>query len=94
MKFLKLEFIYEQKVLHFALRDVFIYKNPNNSKKARQFALRFLIYKKHDTLRYAVFYGIFDIGGGGGHFYKQKTMHFPLNFYIQKTMHFPLRFYI
>ena len=25
-----------------------------------------------DTLRYAIFHGIFEIGGGGGHFYKQK----------------------
>ena len=73
-------------------------------------------YKKPGTLRDAILHGNFEIGGGGGlstknnalcvHFYKQKTIHFPLHFYIQKarhfgshfhmqkTMHFPLRFYI
>ena len=61
--------IYIQKARHFSLRDVFIYKNPDTSQKARQFALRFFIYIKPDTLRYAIFYGIFEIGRGGGHFY-------------------------
>ena len=55
----------------------------------------FLIYKKPDTLRYAVFHGIFEIGGGwGGICYKQKTMHFALHFYMQKKKHFALRLYI
>ena len=45
----------------------FIYtKKPGTSKKARQFALRFLMYKKPDTLCYTISHGIFEIGGGGG----------------------------
>ena len=39
--FLKLAFMCIQKVLHFVLCDVFIFKKPDTSKKARQFALRF-----------------------------------------------------
>ena len=48
-------------------------------------------------MRYAVFMEFFKLveeGGGRGHFYEQKTMHFVLNFYMQKTMHFALSFYI
>ena len=56
MIFLKLAFIYIQKVSHFALRDVFINKKPENSKKATQFALRFFIYNNLDTLCYAIFH--------------------------------------
>ena len=52
------------------------------------------MYKKPDTLRYMIFHGIFDICGGGEHFYIQKTMKFAFNFYTQKTMHFALRFYL
>ena len=37
--------IYIQKTWHFALRDDFIYKKPETSKKRRQFALRFYIQK-------------------------------------------------
>ena len=37
---------------HFALRDVFIYKKPDTSKKARQFVIRFYIKKSgHFALR-------------------------------------------
>ena len=43
MKMLKLVFI--QKSLHFALRDVFLYKKLDNPQKARQCALRFYIQK-------------------------------------------------
>ena len=50
----------------------FIYKNLDTSKKARQFALRFFIYKSTDTLRYVVFHEIFEIVGGGVAFYKHK----------------------
>ena len=46
------------KAWKFALRDIFIYKKPGTSKKARQFALRFLINKKLDTLHYTFVYGI------------------------------------
>ena len=35
--------IYIPKAWHFALRDVLIYKKPDNLQKARQFALRFYI---------------------------------------------------
>ena len=45
MNCLKLAFIYIQKEWHFAFRDIFIYKKPDTSKKARQFALCFFIYK-------------------------------------------------
>ena len=90
MKFLKLAFIYK-KAWHFALRDVFIYKNPDTSQKAQQFALCFYI-QNPDTLRYAIFHWIFEICGGGGHFYFQKTIHFALHFYIQQIMNFALRF--
>ena len=37
---------------------------------------------------------MFEIGGGGGTFYMQKTMHFALRFLIQKAEHFALRFNI
>ena len=41
-----------QKVWHFALHDVFIYKNPDTSQKARQFTLSFYIQKYgHFALR-------------------------------------------
>ena len=45
--------IYIQKKRHFALLDVFIYKKPDTSQKARQlFALRFYIQKPgHFVLR-------------------------------------------
>ena len=43
------------------LRNVFIYKNSDTLQKARQFALRF-IYKKLDTLCYAIFPKTFEIG--------------------------------
>ena len=53
-----------------------------------------LKYKNSDTLRYAVFRLIFEIGVGGMGGYLQKTMHYVLHFYIQKTMHFALSFYV
>ena len=38
----KIEFgIYVQKTWHSALRDVFMYKNPDTLQKSRQFSLRF-----------------------------------------------------
>ena len=55
------------------LRDIFIYKTPDTSKKARQFALRFFIYKKPETLRYAIFLGSFKIVGEGGNFLYKKN---------------------
>ena len=94
MIFLKMAFIYIQKACHFSFRDVYIYKKPNTSKKARQFELRCFMHKKTDTLRYAIFMEFLKLAEVGGHFYKQKTMHFALNLYMQKTIHFTLRFYI
>ena len=44
--------IYIQKAWHFSLRDVFMYKKPDTSQKARLFALRFYIQKAwHFALR-------------------------------------------
>ena len=43
------------------LRYVFIYKKPDTFQKARQFPLRF-IYKKLDTLRYAIVHEILEVG--------------------------------
>ena len=62
------------------LRDIFINKRVDTSQKARQFELRLYIQKYgHFMLR--DLHGIFEIGGGGrGHFYEQKTMHFALTF--------------
>ena len=53
----------------------------------------FFIYKNPDTLRYAVFHGIFEIGGGGGGIFIKK-IHFSLRFYIQKAIHFESHCYI
>ena len=79
----------------FALREVFIYKKPETSKKARQFALRFLINKKPDTLRFAIFMKFLKLAEGGRRgVSKQKIMHFPFRFYIQKAWHFVSHFYI
>ena len=83
--------LYIPKVWHFALRDVFIYKKPDTSKK--QDNLRYVfMYKKPETLRYAIFMELLKLAEGRGHFYEQKTMHFVLNFYVQEAMHFPLGF--
>ena len=68
--------IYIYKAWNFALRDVFIYKNPDTSQKEIQFALRFFICKNPDTLRYTIFHGIFEIGrrGGGIFIHKNKSL--------------------
>ena len=64
--------------------------------------------KNPDTLRYAIFYVIFEIGGGRGGgallctqnneisvklLYAKKT-HFPLRYYVQKATHFASYFYM
>ena len=46
---------------HLKFPNVSIYKKPHTSQKARQFPVRF-IYKKHDTLCYAIFHEIFEVG--------------------------------
>ena len=48
-----------------ALRDVFISKKLDTSQKPRQFAIRFYI-QKSGTLRYTIFYWIFETYRGGG----------------------------
>ena len=65
MKFLNLAFIYMQKSWHFALHDVFIYKNPDTSKKSRQYALRFFIYKKLTLCVMQFFLEFFKLVEGG-----------------------------
>ena len=57
-----------QEVWHSTLRDIFIYKKRGTSQKARQFPLGFFKYKKPDTLSYAIFHRIFEIGRGRGAF--------------------------
>ena len=81
MKFVEVGF-YIQKALHFVLHKVFIYKEPDPSQKARQFALRF-IYKNPDTLFYAIFIEFLELAEGVGHLYIQKIAHFALHFYMQ-----------
>ena len=55
------------------MRNVFIYtKNNTLCKKQDNFRYVFT-YKKHDTLRYAIFYEIFEVG-----IYIQKAWHFAL----------------
>ena len=93
-----------QKAWHFVLCDVFIYTNPETSKKARQFALRFDT--KVWTLCFMPFLiKFYKFKEGGGILYAknnslcvtsfiQKALHYTLHFYTQKKMHFALRFYI
>ena len=50
-------------------------------------------YKKPDTLRYAIFHGIFEIGGGGTFLY-WKNHALCVTYFYGKTMNFSLRFYI
>ena len=79
-----------QKSWHFALRDVFIYKNPETSQKNKTICFTFL-YTENLTLCVTLFFmKCLKLA----HFYMQKTMHFALYFYTQKTMHIALRFYI
>ena len=85
--------VYIQKAWHFALRDVFIYKRPDTSQKARQFALGF-IYKIWTLCITRFLIEFLKLAELGEHFYMQKTMHFALWFYLQKVWHFALHFYI
>ena len=50
--------IYIQKAWHLVLRDVFTYKERDNSQKARQFALRFYM-QKYRQFALRGFYGFF-----------------------------------
>ena len=82
--------IYIQKSLQFTLRDIFIYKKPDTSQEGIQFELRLYI-KNPDTLCYAIFHGMFEIGRGRGNFLckKQCTLHY---IFLCKKMHFLFRF--
>ena len=64
--------IYIQKASHFALGE-FLYGKTSTLRK-KQDNLRYVfIYKNPDTLRYAIFHWIFEIGGGGeDHFICKK----------------------
>ena len=69
MMFLKLAFLYRKKSQHFALRDVLIYQKQTLCKKKDVLNIR-----NPDTLRYAIFHGVFEIvGGGGGEVFMSKT---------------------
>ena len=75
--------IYIQKAWHFALREVFIYKNPDTSQKRKKICVTF-IYKKTWTLCVTQFFVEFWNWRRGGHFYMQKAMYFASDLYMQK----------
>ena len=63
------------------MRNVLIYKKSDTLQKSRQFALSFT-YRKHDTLRYAIFHKLFEFG-----IYIQEAWNFSLcNVYIYKNI--------
>ena len=62
----------------------FIYKNPDLSKKAKQFALHFYIQKTvHFALR-DFSLNFCNLWKGGRHLYMRKKSHFALEMYMQK----------
>ena len=77
--------IYIQKVWQFALHDFLYTKYQTLHKK--QDNLRYVfIYKNPETLRYAIFYWIFEIGrGGGGVFLYPKNNALCITFLYYKT---------
>ena len=91
MKMLKLAFIYKN---NDTLRHVaFLYRKIQTLRKNQDNLHYVFIYKNRDTLRNTIFYRIFDIcGGGGRHYYIQKTRHLALHFYKKKTLHFEIHF--
>ena len=55
---------------HETLRYMTFYiQKDRHLEKARQVALKCFIYKNPDTLCYAIFHVMFEIGEGRGHFY-------------------------
>ena len=74
-------FIYTKSKIN--VKRFYIQKN-RHFEKAGKFFVPVFKYKNPDTLRYAFFRGIFDIGGGGGAFLYAKTMHFALHFIFKK----------
>ena len=77
MKILKLAFIYKN---NDTLRYVkFVYTKSMTLYKKQDNLGYVFIYKNPDTLRYTIFHWIFEIGGGGGAFFKCKkqcTFHY------------------
>ena len=69
------------------MRNVFIYKKRYTLQKSRQFPLGF-IYKKHDTLRYAIFHENVEVGT---YIYKRNDTLLFVKFFIQKARHFAKR---
>ena len=53
-------FLYIQKEKK--IQNVYIYKKPDTSKENKKICVTFFKYKKPDTLRYAIFHEIFEIG--------------------------------
>ena len=64
MKFLKLGFLYTKNMTLCVTWSFYIQKT-RHFKKSKIICVKFLIYKNSDTLRYAIFHGMFVIGGGG-----------------------------
>ena len=60
--------IYIQTVWHFALRDVFIYKNLDTSQKARQFVIRFYMQKSGTFALHDFSLNFLKFAEGGGTF--------------------------
>ena len=75
------------------MKWLYISKNLDTSQKARQFLLRFFIYKNLHTLRLHNFHGFLKFEEVGA-FLLTKNTSLSVTFYIQKTVHFPLRLYI
>ena len=71
----------------------FCIKKSGLFENSKTVCVKFLIYKNLDTLRYAIFHGIFETGGGGRVFVYEKKHPLCAKFYMQKKKHFPLPFY-
>ena len=76
-------FLYKQKAKHFVSSDVFTYKKPDNSQKAKQFELH--LYTKKRTLWVTQLSWNFWNWRRGGPILYAKKMHFVLHFYMQKN---------
>ena len=71
MEILKLTILYKKHdTLHYV---TFLYTKIQTLSKKQDNLRSVFIYKNTDTLRYAIFHWIFEIGGGGGGGYMQKN---------------------
>ena len=68
--------------------EMFLYTKSQIIRKNQDNFCYIFIYKNPDTLCYAIFHELFEIGGGGEAFLCKKTMHLALNFYMQKKSTF------